>query len=142
MLRMCGCLFPQPVQLDIHVMACELRSKFRNKFPIQGHRVRTVQCSGSSSGSNTGLLLNIFVLESVAPVRILHMLRVLKGTAVAQWLRCCATNQKVAGSIPAGVVGFFIDIKSFRSHYGPGVDSASNRNKYQEHFLGVKAAGA
>ena len=37
---------------------------------------------------------------------------------------------------------FFIDIKSFRSHYGPGVDSASNRNEYKEHFLGVKAAGA
>ena len=64
------------------------------------------------------------------------------GTAVAQWLRCCATNRKVAGSIPAGVSRFFIDIKSFRSHYGPGVDSASNRNEYQEHFLGVKAAGA
>jgi len=59
---------------------------------------------------------------------------------VAQWLRCCATNQKVDGSIPAS--GFFIDIKSFRSHYGPGVGSASNRNEYQEHFLGVKAAGA
>jgi len=26
--------------------------------------------------------------------------------------------------------------------YGPGVDSASNRNEYQEYFLGVKAAGA
>ena len=25
------------------------------------------------------------------------------GTAVAQWLRCCATNRKVAGSIPAVV---------------------------------------
>jgi len=37
---------------------------------------------------------------------------------------------------------FFIDVKSFRSHYGPGVDSASNRNEYQEHFLGVKTAGA
>jgi len=24
---------------------------------------------------------------------------------------------------------------------GPGVDSASNRNEYQEYFLGVKAAG-
>jgi hypothetical protein len=24
----------------------------------------------------------------------------------------------------------------------PGVDSASNRNEYQEHLLGVKAAGA
>jgi len=35
----------------------------------------------------------------------------------------------------------WIDIKSFRSHYGNGVDSASNRNEYQEHFLGVKAAG-
>ena len=60
---------------------------------------------------------------------------------VAQWLRCCATSWKIAGSIPAGVSGFFIDIKFFRSHYGPGVDSASNRNLYQEHFLGVKAAG-
>jgi len=37
---------------------------------------------------------------------------------------------------------FFIDIKFFRSHYGPGVDPASNRNEYQEHFLVVKAAGA
>jgi len=36
---------------------------------------------------------------------------------------------------------FFIDIKSFRWHYGPGVHSASNRNEYQEYFLGVKAAG-
>jgi hypothetical protein len=47
-----------------------------------------------------------------------------KGDAVAQWLRHCATNRKVAGS------DFFI------------VDSASNRNEYQEYFLGVKAAGA
>ena len=61
---------------------------------------------------------------------------------MAQWLRCCATNPKVAGSIPATVSGFFIDIKSFRSHYGPGDDSASNRNEYQEYFLGLKAAGA
>ena len=30
-----------------------------------------------------------------------------KGTAVAQWLRCCATNQKVSGSIPDGVIGIF-----------------------------------
>jgi len=65
-----------------------------------------------------------------------------RGTAVAQWLRCCATDRKVAGSIPAGVSGFFIDIKSFRSHYGPGIDSASNRNEYQKYFLGAKAAGA
>ena len=64
------------------------------------------------------------------------------GTAVAQWLRCCATNRKVAGSIPAGVIGIFIDIKSFRSHYGPEVDSALNSNENQELFLCVKVAGA
>ena len=29
------------------------------------------------------------------------------GTAVTQWLRCCATNRKVAGSIPAGVIEIF-----------------------------------
>jgi hypothetical protein len=32
--------------------------------------------------------------------------------------------------------------KSFRPHYGPGVDSASNRNENQEYFLRVKAASA
>ena len=64
------------------------------------------------------------------------------GTGAAQWLRCCATIRKVAGSIRAGVNGFFIDINSFRSHYGPGVDSVSKRNEYQEYFLGVKVAGA
>ena len=24
-----------------------------------------------------------------------------------QWLRCCATNRKVAGSVPDGVIGIF-----------------------------------
>ena len=32
--------------------------------------------------------------------------------------------------------------QSFRPYYGPGVDSASNRNEYQEYFPGVKAACA
>ena len=31
----------------------------------------------------------------------------IRRTAVAQWLRCCATNRKVAGSIPVGVIGIF-----------------------------------
>jgi len=35
---------------------------------------------------------------------------------------------------------FFSDI--IRSHYGPGIDSAANRNEYRVYFLGVKAAGA
>jgi len=63
----------------------------------------------------------------------------MSGTAVAQWLKCCATNRKVAGSIPTGVGGVF---HSHKFHYGPGVYLASNRNEYQEYFLGIKAAGA
>jgi len=37
----------------------------------------------------------------------IECLNVLWRTAVAQWLRCCATNQILAGSIPAGVIGIF-----------------------------------
>jgi len=78
---------------------------------------------------------------NVASMKLYYILVIpyyMEGTAVAQWLRCCATNRKVTGLIPAGVSGFFIEIKSFRSHYGPGVDSASNINEYQEIFPGGK----
>jgi hypothetical protein len=54
------------------------------------------------------------------------------STRWRSWLRNCATNRQVAGSIPDGVIGIF------RWHYGPGVDSASNRNEYQEYFLAAK----
>jgi len=30
---------------------------------------------------------------------------------------------------------------SFQLHYGPGVDSTSNRNEYRKYFPGVKASG-
>jgi len=72
----------------------------------------------------------------------LYFLTTDQETAVSQWLRRCATNRKVAGSIPAGISGLLIDIKSFRSHYGPGVVSATKRTDYQDYFLGVKVAGA
>ena len=41
---------------------------------------------------------------------IVHLLVIVqhnKGTAVAQWLRCCSTHRKVAGSISDGVIGIF-----------------------------------
>jgi hypothetical protein len=37
--------------------------------------------------------------------------------------------------------GFYSLTLFFQLHYGPGVNSASNRNEYQECFLAVKAAG-
>jgi hypothetical protein len=61
---------------------------------------------------------------------------------VAQWLRHCATNWKVTGSISDGVIEIFHWHNPFGHTYGPGVDSASNKNENQEYFLGVKAASA
>jgi hypothetical protein len=48
--------------------------------------------------------------------------------------------QKVAGSIPDSVIGILHWHKSFWSHYDTGVDPASNKNEYQDYFLGVNAA--
>ena len=65
-----------------------------------------------------------------------------RGIAVAQWLKCCATNRKVAGSIPAGVSGFLIDTKSFRSHYGLGSTQPLTEMSTRNISWGVKAVGA
>jgi hypothetical protein len=48
---------------------------------------------------------------------------------------------KVPGSIPDDVTGFFSDIL-LPTYHGPGIDSAPSEYEYQEHFLGVKVAGA
>ena len=51
--------------------------------------------------------------------------------------RHCATSRKVAGSIPDGVIWIF----NWHNPSGRS-DSVFNRNKYQEYFMGIKAAGA
>jgi hypothetical protein len=40
------------------------------------------------------------------------------------------------------IVSLALLFQFFRSHCGPGVDSAHNRNEYGGYLLGVKAAGA
>ena len=58
----------------------------------------------------TATILHYFTYT--APTITLHGTLLLyvnrrRETAVAQWLRCCATNRKVVGSIPDGVIGIF-----------------------------------
>jgi hypothetical protein len=43
-----------------------------------------------------------------------------------------AISREVVGSIPDEVTGFLNWPNPSSSNYGPGVDSASNSNKYQE----------
>ena len=47
------------------------------------------------------------------------------------WLRHCDRSRKIADSIPDVVIDIF--------HYGPAVNSASNKNEYQGYLMGVKA---
>ena len=54
------------------------------------------------------------------------------------WLRHYATSRKVAGSIPIGVIGIFHWHNPSSHTMALGVNSASNRNEYQEYFLGGK----
>jgi hypothetical protein len=72
---------------------------------------------------NTGSLLNLWVRDGT----------VSSGTALQ------AGRLRVRFLM---VLMEFLLAWSFRSHYFPGVDSAANRNEYQEYFVGVKAASA
>jgi len=61
-----------------------------------------------------------------------------KLTGGSQWrisLRQFATSRKVAGSIPDGVIGIF----HWHNPSGYVVDSAYNRNEYQEYSLEGKS---
>ena len=58
------------------------------------------------------------------------------GTAVAQWLRCCVTNRKVAVSISDGVTG----IPSDRT-MALGTTQPLTEMSTRSISLGVKAAG-
>jgi hypothetical protein len=64
-----------------------------------------------------------------------------QGTAVAQWLRSCVTNRKVAGSIPAAS-GFFIDINPSDCTMTLGSTQPLTEMSTRSISWGVKTAGA
>ena len=69
------------------------------------------------------------------------------STQWCSWLRHCATNRKVAASVPGGCIGILSLRQFFQPHYGPGVDSVltemSTRNVFGGGAEGgVKATGA
>ena len=63
-----------------------------------------------------------------------------KGHVVAQLVEALCYKPKGRRFNSRWCHWIFSLTQSFLSHCGPGVDSASNRNEYQEYFLGVKAA--
>jgi hypothetical protein len=63
------------------------------------------------------------------------------GHAVAQLVEALRYKPEGRGFDSRWCHWNFSLTKSFRPHYGPGVDSAFKRNEYQEYLLGVMAAG-
>jgi len=63
-------------------------------------------------------------------------------TAAAQWLRRCATNRKVAGSIPDGVTGIFHRHNPSDRSMALGSTQPITEMSTRSIFWGVKAAGA
>jgi len=57
--------------------------------------------------------------------------------AVAQWVEALRYKPEGRGFDSRCHLNFSLTL-SFRLHYGPRVDSACNRNEYQEYFLGIK----
>jgi hypothetical protein len=64
------------------------------------------------------------------------------GTAVAQWLRYCTTNQKFSGLIPDGVMEFFIDINPSDRTMAQGSTQPLKEMSTRCILLGVNVAGA
>jgi len=64
------------------------------------------------------------------------------GTRWHSWLRYCATNQKVAGSIPDGVTGIFHLHNPSGRTMALALTQPLTEMSSREYFLGVKAAGA
>jgi hypothetical protein len=89
-----------------------------------------VVTDSTSSGSVNFVLLLIILMEQAA------------GGAVGWGIALQAGRSRVQFPMVSLEFSF---TQTFRPHYGPGVDSASNRTEYQKYFLGgggVKAAGA
>jgi len=73
---------------------------------------------------------------------ILARTRVEMGHAVAQLVEALSYKPDGRGFNSRWCHWNFSVTHFFLPHYGLEVDSAPNRNKNQEYFLGVKAAGA
>ena len=69
------------------------------------HRLCNTYCFHTATMVARTHLIVTFI--RTVPVLFCITFHLVLGTAVAQWLRCCATNRKIAGSIPDGVIGIF-----------------------------------
>jgi hypothetical protein len=83
------------------------------------------------------IFINIAVRTSNLQSCIISPL-ILREHTVTQLVDALRYKPEGHGFNPRWCHGNFSLTYSFRPHYGPGVDTASKSNKYQEYFLGSK----
>ena len=82
---------------------------------------------------NDSSVLSSFFLFNLTSIKIEYILRL--GHAVAQLVEALRYKSEGRAFDSQRCHWNFSLTKFVRPHYGPGVDSASNRNEYQEYFL-------
>jgi len=90
---------------DPTASSCKTKDSLRLFRYLRARHEAIQERSGSRAPSVLNLCTNID--ERSASQIGSYIYAILRGTAVAQWLRCCATNRNGAGSIPDGVIGIF-----------------------------------
>jgi hypothetical protein len=86
-------------------------------------------------GTNLNNLCKISLISYFHDIKTITY--IIRGTLWHSWLSTTLESGRSRARFPMLSLEFFIDI-IFLPHYGPGVDSSSNRNEYQEYFLGGK----
>ena len=143
--------FPNCLKVKTWRLRWWLVTKERNRYVITvcGDNRATRQTKHYNSTLRrvraTFLIVGYYYIENervlALDIRHANLMFSPRDTRWRSWFRHCPTSQKVAGSIPDGVIGIFhLHNRSGRTI--PGVDSASDRNEYQEYFLEIKVAGA
>jgi hypothetical protein len=117
-------------------------SNRRREFLVGKFNSRYWICTNAFSGKIQNLATN-FHPEKPRPNEAINKATFRSpGHAVAQLVEALRYKSEGREFDPRWCHWNFSLVSFFRPHYGPGVDSASNRNEYQECFLGVNAAGA
>jgi hypothetical protein len=113
----CECC-PKPGQVEFYpvlpldCLLCDwlavrvCRSGWANDYQLAGCWRCVERAVSGHVGCSHNSVLNISTAQCTTLYKKYGMF-ICSGTAVAQWLRYYATNQKVAGSIPDGVSGIF-----------------------------------
>jgi hypothetical protein len=86
-------------------------------------------------------MISVLLNEEISSYIVLHLL-VFDSCVSAVGCGIAVQTGRSRFRIPNMLLEALIDIISFRPNYRPEVDSVSNRNEYQEYFLGVEAASA